>query len=165
MRITRDLLFVTLVAFFIHSQQAPVQAGLRTCTTGWQGCVDGGAQCSPTIIDCTNLCRQNCPGFDGHYDAQGLQCNGQPDNGCPNPGPNPGQNMFVQGSCACEVSCYDDGWGCGSDSDCCNGYCNPETYVCGDQCYPDGWGCGSNADCCNWDCSPYSYTCCEGYDC
>jgi hypothetical protein len=58
-----------------------------------------------------------------------------PDNGCPNPGPNPGQNMFVQGSCTCQVStCYDTWSGCASNSDCCNNDCNAYTYLCGVSC-------------------------------
>lgn len=135
MRLTRNLAFVILAALFVRAQQAPVRAQYAQCVTGWSGCVAAEAQCSPSLIDCNNLCQQNCPRYTGTWTSQGLACDGTANNGCPNPGPNPGQNMFVQGSCNCTVAtCYEAWWGCSSNAQCCGGNCYANTYACGVSC-------------------------------
>jgi hypothetical protein len=144
MRLRRNLAFVILAFLFVRAQQVPLSAGYKTCTVAWSGCVAAAAQCSPSLVDCNNLCQQGCPQYTGTYTAQGLACDGTANNGCPNPGPNPGQNMFLQASCACQVPCFDTWSGCGSNSECCDNNCNTDTWKCGVDC---GMACGGDAAC------------------
>jgi hypothetical protein len=65
---------------------------------------------------------------------------------------------FATNSCGFG-GCFPDGFSCEADFQCCNGFCDPNTFSCGFTCQPDGVFCINDFDCCAGVCDPLTNSC------
>jgi hypothetical protein len=154
MRAIRNLLFAVVVILSVHIVLPPGMTaqggGSYGCQCGDGGCLATFLQCNescPGLPTCAQVCNQT--GCSTATSGDNIICS-PGGGGCGNP-PLQAFNVHVFEQCSC---CLPDTWGCAADNNCCNWYCNPSSYICGDwSCYADGFGCSSASQCCGGYCN------------
>jgi len=86
MRLIRNLAFVILHRSLRTRSASAAQRGFQDVYSRVVRLCAAAAQCSPSLVDCNNLCQQGCTNYTGNNTPQGLACDGTANNGCPNPG-------------------------------------------------------------------------------
>jgi hypothetical protein len=159
-----------------------------TCMDGFCGgvlCREAGVACDLDDQCCSRSCRGNActdticspNGFECGDGAEccSLFCNAS--GRCAEPAcGREGAPCASAGDCCAELVCHALGAksfcspgectpreiDCGSDSQCCTGFCDPVYRVCADGCREAGSECEVDGQCCTGTCDPGSRTCADG---